>query len=66
MKKREKVQYAVAAALALAGVVFIMVRLWGMRFSGFLLLGTALALALSALLDLSLRHISDGKTLFLY
>lgn len=51
MKKREKVQYAVAAALALAGFVFIMVRPWGMRFSGFLLLGTALALALSALLD---------------
>ena len=51
MKKREKGQYAVAAALALAGVVFIMVRLWGMRFSGFLLLGAALALALSALLD---------------
>ena len=41
MTKRENIQGAAAALLALAGVVLITVRPWGMRFSGFLLVGLA-------------------------
>lgn len=58
MKKREKVQYALAALLALAGIVFITVRFWGMRFSGFLLLGAAAVLVIDVLLTQKAR---DGK-----
>ena len=51
MTKRENIQGAAAALLALAGVVLITVRPWGMRFSGFLLVGLAAVLALALLLD---------------
>ena len=50
MTKREKVQCINAALLALAGVVLMTVRAWGMRFSGFLLLGLAAVLVLELLL----------------
>ena len=53
----EKVQCALMAVLALAGMLLIAVRMWGMRFSGFLLLGAAALLALELWLDLSLIHI---------
>ena len=45
MTKRENIQGAAAVLLALAGVVLMTVRPWGMRFSGFLLLGFAAVLA---------------------
>ena len=51
MTKRENIQGAAAALLALAGVVLITVRPWGMRFSGFLLVGLAAVLALALLMD---------------
>ena len=37
----DRAQWILAAVLALAGLVLILVRIWGMRFSGFLLLGLA-------------------------
>jgi len=40
-----------AALCALAGVVLAVVRLWGMRFSGYLLIAAAAALAVSVPLD---------------
>lgn len=42
---------AIAALCGLAGVVLMTVRLWGMRFSGYLLIATAAALVVSAALD---------------
>lgn len=48
----EKVQCVLMAVLALMGMLLIAVRMWGMRFSGFLLLGAAALL----LLGLWLRH----------
>ena len=51
MTKREKIQGAAAALLALAGVVLMTVRPWGMRFSGFLLVGLAAVLVMALLLD---------------
>lgn len=51
MTKREKIQGAAAALLALAGIVLMTVRPWGMRFSGFLLLGLAAVLVMALLLD---------------
>ena len=51
MTKREKIQGAAAALLALAGVVLMTVRPWGMRFSGFLLAGLAAILIVALLLD---------------
>ena len=51
MRSSEKIQCAAAALLALAGVVLMTVRAWGMRFSGFLLVGLAAVLAIALLLD---------------
>ena len=45
------IQLPLAGILALAGLVLVIVRAWGMRFSGFLLLGIAALLALSWLLN---------------
>lgn len=50
MRTSEKIQCAVAVLLALAGIVLMTVRVWGMRFSGFLLVGLAAVLALELLL----------------
>lgn len=47
----EKVQCVLMAVLALVGILLIAVRMWGMRFSGFLLLGAAALLALELWLD---------------
>lgn len=46
----EPIQFAVAALLAVIGVMFIAVRFWGMRFSGFLLTGAAVLLVLEVFL----------------
>ena len=59
MKLSEKLQWAAAAVLALAGVVLMTVRAWGMRFSGFLLLGLAAILVCKLLLD---RWAAASKT----
>ena len=59
MTKREKIQGAAAALLALAGVVLMTVRPWGMRFSGFLLAGLAAILIVALLLD---RWAAASKT----
>ena len=56
----EKVQCALMAALALAGMLLIAVRMWGMRFSGFLLLGAAALLALALWLDRWARRSKAG------
>ena len=50
MTKRGKIQCVIAAALALTGAVLMAVRPWGMRFSGFLLVGLAAVLVLELLL----------------
>lgn len=50
MTKREKTQLIGAGTLALAGAILMVVRIWGLRFSGFLLVGTAGALLLDLLL----------------
>ena len=55
-----KVQCALMAALALAGMLLIAVRMWGMRFSGFLLLGAAVLLALELWLDRWARRSKAG------
>lgn len=55
-----KVQCALMAALALAGMLLIAVRMWGMRFSGFLLLGAAALLALELWLDRWARRSKAG------
>ena len=59
MTKREKVQCIIAALLALAGAVLMTVRAWGMRFSGFLLVGLAVILTAALLLD---RWTATSKT----
>ena len=59
MTKRENIQGASAALLALAGVVLMTVRPWGMRFSGFLLAGLAAVLVMALLLD---RWAAASKT----
>ena len=51
MRTPEKIQCAAAALLALAGIVLMTVRAWGMRFSGFLLVGLAAVLVTALLLD---------------
>ena len=51
MTKREKIQGAAAALLALAGAALMTVRPWGMRFSGFLLAVLAAVLVMALLLD---------------
>lgn len=56
----EKVQCALMAALALAGMLLIAVRMWAMRFSGFLLLGAAVLLALELWLDRWARRSKAG------
>lgn len=56
----EKVQCALMAVLALAGMLLIAVRIWGMRFSGFLLLGAAVLLALELWLDRWARRSKAG------
>ena len=50
MRSSEKIQCVIAAVLALAGAVLLTVRAWGMRFSGFLLVGLAAVLVLELLL----------------
>lgn len=59
MTKREKVQCILAALLSLAGAVLMTVRAWGMRFSGFLLVGLAVILTAALLLD---RWAAASKT----
>ena len=59
MTKREKIQGAAAALLALAGAALMTVRPWGMRFSGFLLAGLAAVLVMALLLD---RWAAASKT----
>lgn len=59
MTKREKIQGAAAALLALTGAVLMTVRPWGMRFSGFLLAGLAAVLVIALLLD---RWAAASKT----
>ena len=49
MRSSEKIQCVIAAVLALAGAVLLTVRAWGMRFSGFLLVGLAAVLVLELL-----------------
>lgn len=51
MTKRETIQGIIAVVLALAGAILMTVRVWGMRFSGFLLVGLAAVLVLELLLD---------------
>ena len=51
MKLSEKLQCVMVAVLILAGVVLMTVRAWGMRFSGFLLVGLAVILTTALLLD---------------
>jgi len=46
-----RTRLAIAAVCAAAGVVLAVVRLWGMRFSGYLLIAAAAALVASVLLD---------------
>ena len=58
MSKREKIQYAIVGMLALLGIVLIVVRPWGMRFSGFFLLGAAVLLVIDALLT---KKAENGK-----
>ena len=50
MRSSEKIQCVIAAVLALAGAILLTVRAWGMRFSGFLLVGLAAVLVLELLL----------------
>lgn len=47
----ERLLLVLAGVLALVGLVLILVRIWGMRFSGFLLLGIAALLAIFWLLN---------------
>ncbi len=46
-----RTRLVIAALCAAAGAVLAVVRLWGMRFSGYLLIAAAAALAVSVLLD---------------
>lgn len=56
----EKVQCVIMAVLALMGVLLTAVRMWGMRFSGFLLLGAAALLALELWLGRWARRSKAG------
>lgn len=47
----DQIQWGISALLALIGLVFLVVRPWGMRFSGFLLVGLAAVLCLEVFLD---------------
>ena len=51
MRPFEKIQCAISVVLALTGAVLMTVRPWGMRFSGFLLVGLAVVLIVALLLD---------------
>lgn len=55
------IRLALAVFLALIGWSFLLVRIWGMRFSGFLLLGIAAVLVCSVVLD---RLADGGKGLW--
>lgn len=46
----DQIQWGISALLALIGLVFLAVRPWGMRFSGFLLVGLAAVLCLEVFL----------------
>lgn len=46
----DQIQWGIAALLALVGLLFLLVRPWGMRFSGFLLIGLAVILSLEVFL----------------
>lgn len=46
----DQIQWGISALLALIGLVFLTVRPWGMRFSGFLLVGLAAVLCLEVFL----------------
>lgn len=61
MRTSEKIQCAATALLALAGIVLMTVRVWGMRFSGFLLVGLAAVLALELLLRRWAKASSKGR-----
>lgn len=56
----EKAQCVLMAVLALMGVLLTAVRMWGMRFSGFLLLGAAALLALELWLGRWARRSKAG------
>ena len=47
----DQIQWGIAALLALVGLMFLLVRPWGMRFSGFLLVGLAVILSFEVVLD---------------
>lgn len=47
----DQIQWGIAALLALVGLMFLLVRPWGMRFSGFLLVGLAVILSFEVFLD---------------
>ena len=47
----DQIQWVIAALLALVGLMFLLVRPWGMRFSGFLLVGLAVILSFEVFLD---------------
>lgn len=61
MTKREMAQGVIAVLLALAGAVLMAVRFWGMRFSGFLLVGLAAVLVLALLLDRWAKKSRTGR-----
>ena len=61
MRSSEKIQCVIAAVLALAGAVLLTVRAWGMRFSGFLLVGLAAVLVLELLLGRWAKASREGR-----
>ena len=61
MRSSEKIQCVIAAVLALAGAVLLTVRAWGMRFSGFLLVGLAAVLVLELLLGRWAKASKTGR-----
>ena len=57
----DRTQWILAAVLAAAGLVLILVRIWGMRFSGFLMLGLAAVWAVKLLLNRWAETSRKGK-----
>ena len=61
MTNLEKFQCVITALLTLVGLAFIAIRPWGMRFSGFLLLGLSAALVLELLLARWAKQSKAGR-----
>lgn len=61
LRKGEKARCILAAVLALLGLALVTFRMLGMRFSGFLLLGTAALILLSLLLGRWAGHSRAGR-----